>query len=144
RSGATFTAAKKLVSVLTSRGVKVITPNCNITNGSNLAILLRDSEKNMPPIRGVINCVMILTNAAFTNMSFQQWSSAMEAKVNGSLNLHRFLQTKELDFFVHLSSLAGINGQMASSNYAAGCAFQDALAQLHHGVTVLDVDWMAV
>lgn len=93
----------------------------------------------MPPIRGVINCAMVLTNAIFVNMSFQQWSAAIEAKVAGSFNLHRLLPPQDLDFMIHLSSLAGINGQMASANYAAGCAFQDALARCTPSSTSLDI-----
>lgn len=143
RSGASSSAAQQLVSSLRSHGVNIATPKCDIGNEGELAALLDDIKQTMPAIRGVINCAMVLTNAVFVNMAFQQWSGAIEAKVAGSFNLHRLLRRNSLDFFVHLASLAGVNGQMASANYAAGCTFQDALARCYPGTTVLDVGWMA-
>ncbi|KAH9990456.1 ketoacyl-synt-domain-containing protein [Xylariaceae sp. FL0662B] len=143
RSGASAPAAAKLVTSLSSEGVDVVTTRCDITNEAALATLFEDSKKTMPPIRGVINCAMVLSNAVFARMSFQQWSSAVNAKVAASFNLHRLLDAEKLDFFIHLSSLASINGQMASSNYAGGCSFQDALARCYRGVTTLNVGWIA-
>ena len=146
RSGAASKAAKQVVAALESRGVKVSTPKCNVGVEAELVALLEEAEKTMPPIRGVINCAMVLINAVFINMTHQQWSSAVEAKVAGSFNLHRHLPRngqEELDFFIHLASLAGVNGQIASANYAAGCTFQDALTRCYPGTTALDVGWMA-
>lgn len=47
--------------------------------------------------------------------------------MQGSWNLHETLPA-DLDFFVMLSSVAGIFGNRGQSNYAAGNTFQDALA----------------
>ncbi len=44
----------------------------------------------------------------------------------GTWNLHELLP-KDLDFFIVLSSLAGIIGSVSQGNYAAGNTFQDAL-----------------
>jgi hypothetical protein len=44
----------------------------------------------------------------------------------GTWNLHEFLP-QDLDFFIVLSSLAGIIGSVSQANYAAGNTFQDAL-----------------
>lgn len=60
-------------------------------------------------------------------MSFQDWQAAIRPKVQGSWNLHQTLP-QDLDFFVMLSSVAGIFGNRGQSNYAAGNTFQDALA----------------
>lgn len=60
-------------------------------------------------------------------MSFEDWQAAIRPKVQGSWNLHQTLP-RDLDFFVMLSSVAGIFGNRGQSNYAAGNTFQDALA----------------
>ncbi|KAL1881225.1 Type I Iterative PKS [Diaporthe australafricana] len=56
---------------------------------------------------------------------------------------------RDMDFFVLLSSLVGIYGALGQSNYAAGCAFQDALARArtdsdaYKGVSAsLDLSWL--
>jgi hypothetical protein len=55
------------------------------------------------------------------------WQTAITPKVQGSWNLHELLPTN-MDFFVMLSSVAGIFGNRGQANYAAGNTFQDALA----------------
>ena len=50
---------------------------------------------------------------------------AIRPKVNGSWNLHQYLP-KDLDFFVMLSSSAGIAGARGQGNYAAG-VYNDSL-----------------
>jgi acyl carrier protein len=60
-------------------------------------------------------------------MSFEHWQAALRPKVQGSWNLHTVLP-ENMDFFVMLSSVAGIFGNRGQANYAAGNTFQDALA----------------
>jgi acyl carrier protein len=60
-------------------------------------------------------------------MSFEDWQTALKPKVQGSWNLHTVLPDN-MDFFVMLSSVAGIFGNRGQANYAAGNTFQDALA----------------
>lgn len=55
------------------------------------------------------------------------WQTAITPKVQGSWNLHEFLPT-DMDFYIMLSSVAGIFGNRGQANYAAGNTFQDALA----------------
>ena len=54
-------------------------------------------------------------------------AAAIRPKVQGSWNLHAYLP-KDLDFFVMLSSSAGVGGSRGQGNYAAGNTYQDALA----------------
>lgn len=66
-------------------------------------------------------------DAIFEHMSHDQWESAVRAKVETSWNLHKLFPSG-LDFFILLSSLAGVFGNVSQANYAAGNTFQDALA----------------
>jgi hypothetical protein len=73
-------------------------------------------------------------------MSFEDWKTAINPKVDGSWNLHKLLPSR-LDFFVMLSSNCGILGQVGQANYAAGNTYQDALAryrvsQGEHGISI--------
>lgn len=62
-------------------------------------------------------------------MQYQDWVLASKVKTIGSWNLHRLLPSTHMDFFIFLSSAAGVIGNRGQSNYAAGNAFQDALAR---------------
>ena len=61
-------------------------------------------------------------------MSIEDFEAVTRSKVAGSWNLH-ILLPKDMDFFILLSSLAGVIGSRAQANYAAGNTFQDALAR---------------
>ncbi|TLD11753.1 putative polyketide synthase [Venturia nashicola] len=81
----------------------------------------------MPPIRGVIQAATVVWDAVFDNYTFEQWQANVRPKVQGSWNLHCQLP-KDMDFFVMLSSIAGLMGHRSQAGYAAGNTFQDALA----------------
>lgn len=79
-------------------------------------------------------------------MTHAQWTQTTRSKVHASWNLHNLLP-HDMDFFILLSSLSGIYGSVGQSNYAAGCAFQDALARSRtdagfRGYFSLDLGWM--
>lgn len=78
-------------------------------------------------------------------MTFEDWDLSNKPKVQGTWNLHNLLP-QGMDFFICLSSIAGIIGSGAQANYAAGNAYMDALA--HHRIargekaTSIDLGWM--
>jgi aryl carrier-like protein len=84
-------------------------------------------------------------DALFENMTYDQWKLTVQSKANTSWNLHKLLPNS-LDFFVQLSSLSGIYGSIAQSNYSAACTFQDALARYRvargQRAVSLDLGWM--
>lgn len=86
-----------------------------------------------------------IKDSIFEKMSFEDWRLSVQTKVLGSWNLHNLLP-KGMEFFICLSSIAGILGSGAQANYASGNSFMDALA--HHRITqgematTLDLGWM--
>ncbi|GAW26208.1 putative polyketide synthase [Rosellinia necatrix] len=146
RSGPVSKAAVELVSSLSERGVILFTPTCDASSISSLGEALEECKSRaMPPIRGCINAAMVLQDAVFENMSYAKWALTINSKVQSSWNLHNLLPG-DLDFFVLLSSLAGICGTVAQSNYAGGCSAQDALTRFRtaNGQKAIsfDVGWM--
>ena len=61
-------------------------------------------------------------------MSVDDWHLSLRPKLLATRNLHDLLPD-DLDFFVCLSSIAGIIGSRGQANYNAGNAYQDALMQ---------------
>jgi hypothetical protein len=62
-------------------------------------------------------------------MPFTSWRESTAPKVMGAMNLHGALANEPLDFFVMTSSISGLLGTPAQSNYAAGNTYMDALAR---------------
>ncbi|KAH9897410.1 fatty acid synthase S-acetyltransferase [Xylariomycetidae sp. FL2044] len=145
RSGPSSRAAAEMVSELERQGVKVAAPHCDISQLESISELLKESVDTMPPIKGCINASMALQDAVFDNMKYEQWKLTIQSKADTSWNLHRLFP--DVDFFIQLSSLAGIYGSIGQSNYAAGCTFQDCLAQYRAGLgkkgVSLDLGWMS-
>lgn len=87
----------------------------------------------------------MLQDALFEKMTFSEWQTSIGSKVQSSWNLHAQLP-ENMDFFIMLSSLAGIYGNIGLSNYAAGNTYQDALAkhrvQTGRKAIALDLGWM--
>jgi NAD(P)-dependent dehydrogenase (short-subunit alcohol dehydrogenase family)/acyl carrier protein len=145
RSGPQSQAAADAISELTALGAEIVAPKCDVSSEKELAALLTECKETMPPVKGCINAAMDLQDVILSNMTYKQWSASIQAKVQTSWNLHSLLPDN-LDFFILLSSLSGIYGSVSQSNYASGCAFQDALAKYRiskgQKAVSFDIGWM--
>ncbi|KAI0540917.1 polyketide synthase PksD [Xylaria digitata] len=141
RSGAASKEANEVVEELNEQGVEVLTPKCDLSEESSLRQLLEKHGLQGRPIKGCINASMVLQDSVFENMTSIQWQTTIRSKVQTSWNLHEQLP-KDLDFFILLSSIAGVGGNPGQSNYAAGCTFQDSLAlyRTHNGQRGVSLD----
>jgi acyl carrier protein len=63
----------------------------------------------------------------FEKMAFEDYEAVVRSKVSGGWNFHNALLKTPLDFFVVLSSVAGIVGNRGQAAYAAANTFLDAL-----------------
>ncbi|KAL3457466.1 KR domain-containing protein [Aspergillus heterothallicus] len=99
----------------------------------------------MPPIKGLIQCSMVLKDGVFEKMSYGDWITSTRPKVQGSWNLHELVR-RDLDFFIMLSSISGVIGNPGQANYAAGNSFEDALAlfRRQQGLPATAIDLGAV
>ncbi|KAI1462907.1 ketoacyl-synt-domain-containing protein [Daldinia caldariorum] len=128
RSGATNESAKSCINFLRKKQVNVEifkVDICNVDAVDRIGTKIRES---MPPVKGVFQCAAVLRDSVFENMTYEDWQLATKPKTVGSWNLHQTFGN-DLDFFVFLSSSAGVIGNRGQANYAAGNAFQDALAR---------------
>lgn len=103
--------------------VKVI--GCDVSQRENVESALA-SISDMPPVRGVIQAAMVLRDGLYENLTYEQWMASIRPKIDGSWNLHEVMP-KDVDFFIMLSSIAGIIGNPGQPNYGSGNSYQDAL-----------------
>ena len=73
-------------------------------------------------------------------MTFEAWQTAIRPKYHGTWNLHK--QFHDLDFFVMLSSVTGVLGNLSQANYTTGGTFQDAFARFRssNGLPAVSID----
>lgn len=133
-------AAKIILKQFAAQGIEVATPFCDVSKEEELRSALEQC-KSMPPIKGCIQASMILHNVTFAKMSLEDFKVAVKPKVDGSWNLHSMLP-KNLDFFILLSSMAGLIGLHGQANYACGNVYQDALAEyrVEQGEKAISID----
>ncbi|KAF1934915.1 reducing type I polyketide synthase [Clathrospora elynae] len=128
RSGADARDAAVLVKDLESAGavVKIVRGDVSVRADVEQAISGISSQR---PLRGVIHAAMVLRDAIFSGMTFQDWETSIKPKVHGASNLQAVLGNQPLDFWIMTSSVSGILGTPSQANYAAGNAYLDALAR---------------
>jgi NADPH:quinone reductase-like Zn-dependent oxidoreductase len=112
-------------------GCRVKPVSCDIALASSLTTALRACEDaGLPPVRGVVQGAMLLRDAVFEQMTLDDWQGGLRPKLYGTWNLHaEFSAPGSLDFFVMLSSVSGVVGIASQANYAAGGAYEDAMAR---------------
>lgn len=128
RSGTTRPAAQELMEELSAAGVTAHAPRCDVSDRAALKKVLEECGKTMPPIRGCIQGSMVLKDSIFSNMTEEDYYTAVRPKVSASRNLHELLPS-DMDFFILLSSASGVVGNRGQSNYCVGNTYQDALAR---------------
>nr|A0A3G1DJH7.1 RecName: Full=Squalestatin tetraketide synthase; Short=SQTKS; AltName: Full=Highly reducing polyketide synthase 1; Short=HR-PKS 1; AltName: Full=Squalestatin S1 biosynthesis cluster protein pks1 [Phoma sp. MF5453]AMY15057.1 tetraketide synthase MF-SQTKS [Phoma sp. MF5453] len=127
---------------LRSTGCVVSVVDCDISNKTQVeSTMLRLKEEKLP-IRGIVHAGMVLQDSVFEHMTLEDYNTATRPKVRGSWNLHSALSDCDLDFFIMLSSLAGVSGSASQANYTAGGAYQDALATYRRsrGLAAVSID----
>lgn len=84
---------------------------------------------------------MTFKDAILEHMTHDQWMHAARPKIDGSRNLHQHLPS-DMSFFILLSSAVGVGGGTSQANYAAGNAYEDALARhrVRRGLPATSID----
>lgn len=79
-------------------------------------------------------------------MTFEDYEAVVESKISGAWNFHNALMKTPLQFFIVLSSVAGIVGNRGQAHYSAANTYLDALV-LHRrrqGLAAASIDLAAV
>ena len=93
-------------------------------------------------MKSKLGSLIFRQDSILEQMTLEDYYAAVRPKVQGSWNLHEQFSGQELDFFVMLSSLAGIVGYASQCNYSAGGTYQDALARYRvvNGLPAVSID----
>jgi acyl transferase domain-containing protein/acyl-CoA synthetase (AMP-forming)/AMP-acid ligase II/aryl carrier-like protein len=115
----------------------------DVSRETELAQVLSQIRRQMPPLRGVIHAAGVLEDYFLQNLDEEKFARVTEPKIQGAWNLHALTAGQPLDLFVLFSSVASVLGSPGQGSYSAANAFLDALA--HHrgrqGLPSLSINW---
>ncbi|KAI8628964.1 hybrid PKS-NRPS PsoA [Xylariaceae sp. FL1651] len=118
----------RIIEHLERKGGRIETFPFDIADKEALHRVHHEITTSMPPIGGVANAAMVLNDKPFSNMSSDEFQSALKPKVNGTKHLDELFYSDDLEFFILFSSISSIIGNPAQSNYAAANTFMSSLA----------------
>ncbi|KAH8900188.1 ketoacyl-synt-domain-containing protein [Thozetella sp. PMI_491] len=121
-------------------GATVLVKQCDVTDADSVVSLFASGLVGLSSVRGIIHSAMVLRDVLFDQMTWKDYTTVTESKVQGAWNLHRetlldgsnrnrATVPDPLDFFVVISSVSGVVGNRGQAAYAAANTFLDALVQ---------------
>jgi len=135
--------ARRAVMELRHAGAEVTVARADVTRPEDVARVVLDIERSMPPLRGVVHAAMVLEDCLLANLDETLMRTVSGPKMGGAWNLHTRTLNTELDFFVLFSSMSSVFGIPGQGSYAAGNAFLDSLAHYRRarGLPALTINW---
>ncbi|KAJ4290808.1 hypothetical protein N0V90_010003 [Kalmusia sp. IMI 367209] len=109
-------------------GVDVRIMSCDVTDEKALRAVHEKIVQIMPPIVGALNGAMVLRDSSIPNMDYDQVMDVIRPKVLGSIHLDQIFYNVDLDWFILISSINCIIGNVGQANYAAANTFMCSLA----------------
>ncbi|MFD9630588.1 type I polyketide synthase, partial [Streptomyces violascens] len=142
RRGPDAPGAAELAAEIRDLGAEVTIAACDTADRCTLAALLA-SVPTEHPLTGVVHAAGVGQNASLAETPLDAAAEAMAAKMLGAAHLDSLLDGQDLDFFVLVSSIAGVWGSAGQSAYAAANAYLDALAEHRaaRGLPATSVAW---
>jgi acyl transferase domain-containing protein/NADP-dependent 3-hydroxy acid dehydrogenase YdfG/acyl carrier protein len=143
RRGVTSEEQAAAVAGLRARNTQVTLAQADVANRGEVRRVLDQVAASGKPLRGVIHAAGVLHDALLANLTQAHLHDVLAPKVHGAWHLHELTRSMDLDFFVLVSSAAGLLGSPGQGNYAAANAFLDGLAhqRRQQGLPALSVDF---
>ncbi|WP_316205878.1 SDR family NAD(P)-dependent oxidoreductase, partial [Bradyrhizobium sp. SZCCHNS1012] len=114
------------------------------TNRLSLQAAYKEIKERFGAIHGLVHAAIVLKDQSLARMEEAVFSASLAAKVDASVYMADVFRSEALDFVLFFSSLQSQTKAPGQSNYAAGCTFADAFAQLlrqHWSCSVKVVNW---
>ncbi|MFJ7837990.1 SDR family NAD(P)-dependent oxidoreductase [Lysinibacillus sphaericus] len=119
---------KVAIQKLIDKAVQVKIVHADVCNDESLIKALDDIQFTMPPIRGVVHAAGVLNDKMLIDLNWEDFEKVMNPKVVGTLNVFNAIDKETLDFFMMLSSITSVIGNMGQGNYAAANHFMNSFA----------------
>jgi NAD(P)-dependent dehydrogenase (short-subunit alcohol dehydrogenase family)/acyl carrier protein len=146
RSGVQDPDAAARIDRLRAQGTRVVVEAADVSDRGQLATVLDRIGVDLPVLRGVLHCAMVLDDALLPDLGDDQVKRVLAPKVDGARHLHELTADLPIETFVLFSSASSLVGNVGQANYAAANAYLDRLAEARRaeGLPALAVNWGAV
>ncbi|KAH8690646.1 hypothetical protein BGW36DRAFT_432439 [Talaromyces proteolyticus] len=116
------------ISLHASQGVDIQVIANDVTDRDSLKDMIDSIRLSCPPIAGVVNGAMVLSDGSFEQMTYEQMVQVLRPKVEGTRHLDDNFYDDPLDFFILFPSLANVVGNPGQANYAAANMYMTGVA----------------
>ena len=129
RTGKVTPALTDLFNHAQSSGASIHIRACDIADEVHVKNFFESDLATMPPVKGLIHSAMVLHVNLYPRPPSYMLTQVVKSKVAGCHNFHMALANVKLDFFIALSSVAGIIGNRGQAAYAAANYYLDSLME---------------
>ncbi len=103
----------QVIQALRAQNKNIVTKSVDVGDATmckRLIDYIRHPSSKLPPLRGIMHCAGVLSDATLINQSWEKFLQAFRPKVKGVWNLHEFTKSCSLEHFVCYSSMAALFG----------------------------------
>ncbi|GKZ35950.1 type I Iterative Polyketide synthase (PKS) [Aspergillus brasiliensis] len=131
RSAGSLEEDRLFAQELESQGCRVVMVAGSVTDADTVQRVIQENGRL---VAGVIQMSAVLKDQLFDKMSYEDWTTSLATKVQGTWNIHNAFQGRSLDFFIVFSSAVSMIGNPGQANYAAANSFLDGFVQYRRGL----------
>jgi NAD(P)-dependent dehydrogenase (short-subunit alcohol dehydrogenase family) len=121
--GADEGPAQEVVREIRDSGGRAIASAADISDWEASRAMVSSAVEEFGRLDGVVNCAGILRDAIFHKMTLEEWDSVLQVHLKGSFCVSRaaaeVFRQQSSGAFVHMTSTAGLIGNLAQANYSA-------------------------
>lgn len=146
RSGKVRPEDEYLLKVIKAAGTKLSILKMDVSKRSQVKRVIQRINSGEYPLKGVFQSSMVLADSFLKEMDWEKFDVPLEAKIQGTWNLHLATLGLPLDYFICFSSIASIYGTPGQANYAAANSFIDNFPLFRHalGLPAQTINWGAI
>ncbi len=125
------------------QGINISLEKVDISSEADVAALVQKLKQNKMPIKGLVHAAGTIEDSMIKDQTWNSFANLFKTKVSGTYNLHKALSDENLDFFIMISSIASVVGNMGQANYAAANYFMDIFARYRRslGMPAMSMCW---
>lgn len=120
--------AQRAIGEFKEKGADIVVSQADICDEGDVEALFSKIRSEMPPVKGIIHAAGVIEDKMIPDQTWESFWKVLSVKAAGACNIHNALKNDEPDFFIMLSSIASIIGNMGQSNYSAANYFLNAFA----------------